>query len=164
MSERRAALLNRLQLLVTEEPRVEGMTPCWIWQGQTDGRKGYPRISVNGVTVAAHRVSFVHYHGYIPPSIQVDHLCNVVACINPEHLEAVTNLQNQRRRHRRNRNGKSSKEESSKAEQGSNDRLGNEAPPALESMAQRRIRLREGVQRDAGRGPHPSGARESNRH
>lgn len=79
-------------------------SPCHLWQGALSGSgrgKDYGRISINGVTSAVHRVSYTHFFGYIPLKRQVDHLCNVRNCFNPEHLELVTHLQNQKRRDRR---------------------------------------------------------------
>lgn len=77
-------------------------TPCHIWQGATSGTTGrghgYGRISVNGHTSAVHRVVYTHFFGYIPPKKQIDHLCNIRLCCNPDHLEMVTHKENQRRR------------------------------------------------------------------
>lgn len=38
----------------------------------------------------AHRVAYEIVKGPIPKGLQIDHLCRVPACINPNHLEAVT--------------------------------------------------------------------------
>lgn len=76
-------------------------SPCHIWTGSDSGTGrggGYGRISLNGQTVAVHIVAYTHYYGYVPSKKQIDHLCNQRACCNPEHLELVTHLQNQRRR------------------------------------------------------------------
>jgi hypothetical protein len=77
------------------------VTPCHIWQGPTSGEGrggGYPRMSLDGQTVAVHIVVYTHHFGYIPGKKQIDHLCNVRLCCNPFHLELVTHLKNQRRR------------------------------------------------------------------
>lgn len=34
------------------------------------------------------------YKGAIPEGLQIDHLCRVRRCINPDHLEAVTRHEN----------------------------------------------------------------------
>lgn len=77
---------------------------CWVWTGPTsgDGRGGgYPRMCLDGATVAVHRASFVNAYGIIPPKKQIDHRCGNRACVNPEHLELVTHRQNQRRKEKR---------------------------------------------------------------
>lgn len=75
---------------------------CWIWRGPTSGTKGrghgYPRMSLDGQTVAVHRVMWVNRHGYLPGRKQIDHTCRNRLCVNPDHLEMVTHLTNQRRR------------------------------------------------------------------
>jgi hypothetical protein len=55
---------------------------------------GYCRIHFQGKPVLAHRVSYEEFVGPIPDGHQVDHLCRVLACIRPDHLEAVTPAEN----------------------------------------------------------------------
>lgn len=81
-------------------------SPCHIWCGSHsgDGRGGgYPRMSLDGQTVAVHIVSFVNKNGFVPGKKQIDHLCNNRMCVNEDHLEMVTHKENQRRRDARNR-------------------------------------------------------------
>lgn len=76
-------------------------SPCHLWTGPNSGTGrggGYGRISLDGQTVATHIVAYTHYFGYIPGKKQVDHLCCNRLCCNPQHLELVTHLKNQRRR------------------------------------------------------------------
>ena len=76
-------------------------TPCWIWQ-RAIGKDGYG-IGWNGtVTCGAHRVYYERAYGPIPACepplyLQLDHLCRVHPCVNPEHLELVTGATNQHR-------------------------------------------------------------------
>lgn len=75
--------------------------PCWLWQGPTSGTGrggGYPRMSLDGGTVAVHIVMYILQEGPIPPRKQIDHKCRNRLCVNPSHLEMVTHLVNQRRR------------------------------------------------------------------
>jgi hypothetical protein len=64
---------------------------CWAWNG-TVAYDGYGRLPSGrrGVTFPAHRVAYEYAKGPIPDGMQIDHLCRVKCCINPDHLEAVT--------------------------------------------------------------------------
>ena len=69
---------------------------CWEWRGArtTDG---YGTFSIHSKTVYAHRYSYEIHMGDIPDGLVLDHLCRVRHCVNPGHLEAVTNAENVRR-------------------------------------------------------------------
>ena len=75
------------------------ITPgCWLWTGGTTGAKTYGRFYVGpGNATVAHRFAYELLVGPIPGGLQLDHLCRVPACVNPAHLEPVTNAENQRR-------------------------------------------------------------------
>lgn len=70
--------------------------PCWIWIG---GRSeaGYGHIKVGGRTRLCHRIAYELIVGPIPEGHQIDHLCRVPSCVNPQHLESVTPKINQHR-------------------------------------------------------------------
>lgn len=76
-----------------------GLGPCWIWRGSVSG--GYGRISANRKTEQAHRVSFELAGGVVPSGMVLDHLCQRMTCVNPSHLEPVTNSENVRRTYER---------------------------------------------------------------
>lgn len=61
---------------------------CWIWQGVV-GRHGYGRHGRNDL---AHRAVYAELVG--PPPSELDHLCRVRRCVNPDHLEPVTHRAN----------------------------------------------------------------------
>lgn len=65
---------------------------CWIYTGTINNR-GYGTIRGR----AAHRYFFQQLRGEIPVGLQLDHLCRTKACVNPDHLEPVTQSENVRR-------------------------------------------------------------------
>jgi len=87
---------------------------CWIWVGADSGQNGrggnYPKISrtIAGIQrwIYVHRRVYELFVGPIPDRYQVDHLCarwgwNRLLhrrCVNPDHLEAVPHIENQRRK------------------------------------------------------------------
>ena len=72
---------------------IPGEHGCLIWDGCTDP-DGYGRIVVCGQPKRAHRVAYELMYGPIPAGLTLDHLCRVTRCVNPLHLEAVTNRVN----------------------------------------------------------------------
>lgn len=70
---------------------------CWRWIG-TRTPEGYGQIRVAvGEVAYAHRVAYELLVGPIPEGLHIDHLCRVRACVNPAHLEPVTQAENNRR-------------------------------------------------------------------
>lgn len=76
--------------------RVDPKTGCWVWL-RAKGNRGDGRIWVDGRLRLAHRVIYEMHKGPIPRGMQLDHLCANAACVNPDHMEPVTNRQNKLR-------------------------------------------------------------------
>jgi hypothetical protein len=67
--------------------------PCWLWTAGRNG-DGYGHLRVAGPHVKAHRFSYELLVDAIPDELQLDHLCRVRHCVNPDHLELVTSREN----------------------------------------------------------------------
>ena len=74
--------------------KVEKTETCWLWLASKNA-KGYGWFNGTG----AHRWSYEYYKQPIPAGWQIDHLCKITSCVNPDHLEAVTLEENLRRQH-----------------------------------------------------------------
>lgn len=102
MSSRRDHIREKIMARVMIDP----VTSCWNWTGPTSGKTGrgkdYPRMWLDGQTVAVHLVMWTNEHGYIPGKRQLDHKCRNRLCVNPDpkHTELVTHKENQKRRDR----------------------------------------------------------------
>lgn len=68
---------------------------CWPWRGSI-GTRGYGmfRLHSRGPVVRAHRFAYEALVGPIPAGMTLDHLCRNRACVNPAHLEPVSNREN----------------------------------------------------------------------
>lgn len=69
---------------------------CWLWLGYA-APLGYGSFRTGQDMSAAHRVSYLTLVGEIPIGLVLDHLCRVRCCVNPVHLEPVTQKENCRR-------------------------------------------------------------------
>ena len=69
---------------------------CWIWN-RARSTAGYGRVWQGGRIVQAHRLYYERKNGKIGEGLELDHLCRVHACVNPDHLEPVTHAENMRR-------------------------------------------------------------------
>lgn len=68
-------------------------TGCWEWTAHRSSA-GYGRIQIGKRNVEAYRVAYELIEGSVPQGLHLDHLCRVRHCINPAHLEPVTQREN----------------------------------------------------------------------
>jgi len=61
---------------------------CWVWQASKNPF-GYGFFN-DKKTHIAHRWAYQYFKGEIPKGLVIDHLCKNTSCVNPDHLEAVT--------------------------------------------------------------------------
>lgn len=97
--------------------KVDKTEDCWNWTGaKTANRKersqapattGYGYFTINKRPFYTHRLAMLMKQGYLTEGLVVDHLCNNSACVNPDHIQEVSNRQNITRspRHSMNHGG-----------------------------------------------------------
>ena len=73
--------------------RRPDLGPCWEWMASHNGL-GYGQFRAGPVMVRAHRWAYEHLVGPIPAGLDLDHLCGNRGCVNPAHLEPVTEREN----------------------------------------------------------------------
>lgn len=71
--------------------KIEKTESCWLWAGGKY-QNGYGKFGNRGYMV--HRISYEMAKGKIPQGMKLDHLCRVRHCVNPDHLEPVTLVEN----------------------------------------------------------------------
>jgi len=77
---------------------------CWIWTGSTHSNLYYPKHKYGFFCpdprvkplrfTSAHRYAYQLCNGPILDGLEVDHICRVKLCVNPEHLRLLTHQQN----------------------------------------------------------------------
>ena len=65
---------------------------CWEWQGSLSKTGGYGSVHIRTKTYKSHRVAYALLVG--DTFLELDHLCRNRTCVNPDHLQPVTSLEN----------------------------------------------------------------------
>lgn len=82
--------------------KVELSEACWEWSAYRN-KDGYGTFRVGSRTDGTRRMILAHQFAYetlvgpVPDGFQLDHLCRNRGCVNPTHLEVVTNQENSSR-------------------------------------------------------------------
>ena len=75
---------------------------CWEWQ-KSRAYFGYGKVTVKNskagfnLSTSAHRVYYQLVKGFISDSLVISHECDNPPCINPDHLKATTQWENNAR-------------------------------------------------------------------
>ena len=75
------------------EAKIKKTDSCWLWTASRN-LKGYGEFRLQGKLLRAHRASFAYFKGEIPSGLLIMHLCDIPACVNPEHLALGTSKDN----------------------------------------------------------------------
>lgn len=67
---------------------------CAIWTAATIGQGRYGAFHFQGKAHRAHRFAYEMFVGPVPEGLVLDHLCKNTLCVNPAHLEPVTQREN----------------------------------------------------------------------
>ena len=68
-------------------------TGCWLWQASKNA-DGYGNFKYGKNSQGSHRIAYEVLVQKIPNKLQLDHLCRTRHCVNPAHLEPVTQKEN----------------------------------------------------------------------
>jgi hypothetical protein len=66
---------------------------CWLWMRGLD-KDGYGQAHRHNKNIRAHRLSWLLHRGDLKSGFVVMHNCDTPTCVNPYHLEQVTQIVN----------------------------------------------------------------------
>lgn len=68
---------------------------CWEWPTGTEYGTVWANLDQRGMRPwPAHRAVYLTLVGSLPADLVIDHLCRNTRCVNPAHMEPVTNREN----------------------------------------------------------------------
>ncbi len=73
--------------------KVDASGDCWLWTA-CKASPGYGRFGWQGQTHYAHRIAYAILVGPIPVDRELDHLCRIKHCVNPDHLQIISHREN----------------------------------------------------------------------
>lgn len=81
--------------MATDALAVNLEAPCWLTtKNLTNGGYSTMRATPGSNPILTHRYMWTVMRGPIPPGLEIDHLCKVRNCVNPQHMELVTHREN----------------------------------------------------------------------
>lgn len=89
--------MNKIPQVLLDKTLPEPMSGCWLAHNASYTKQGYSKVWYEGKMRSFHRLMFELSMGPIPPGLEIDHLCFVRCCVNPQHLECVTPSVNTKR-------------------------------------------------------------------
>lgn len=75
--------------------KIRKTDTCWLWTGHL--LDGYGRVHHNGRRMGAHAWAYMTFKGPLKPGLVIHHECDQRNCVNPDHLEQITQSENIRR-------------------------------------------------------------------
>lgn len=82
------------------DKQTDDCCDCWLWTAcvmRSGGTHPYGLFKVSEKNMLAHRVAYEMLVGPIPDGLVIDHLCRQTLCVNPAHMEPVSQGENVRR-------------------------------------------------------------------
>ncbi len=93
----REVVLPTMDAQFWDKVSPEPNTGRWLWSGAINNH-GYGLLRVGARVQYAHRVSYAMNRGRVPVGNVIDHKCRNRWCVNPQHLDLVSDYENIRRR------------------------------------------------------------------
>lgn len=87
------AATKRFWAKVDKTPGHGPWGDCWLWTGAKH-QHGYGRHRFKIESYFAHITSYRMVYGEVPLELELDHVCRIKACVNPDHLEPVPHREN----------------------------------------------------------------------